>query len=134
MPFNPPRIEYVVFEAVSEVWSRRPEEFEEPPFEFFRAHLLKLPERYGYTRQFLWDNWSDLRKAIEECWRSKQPPESIPFALTSVFMRHATQQKNPAERILAARDELVRLNPVPGCGVLAHFSLGGSFPGNRSGS
>ncbi len=106
MPFNPPRFEYSVFEAMSEVWGHRSEEFEEPPFEFFRGHLLKLPERYGYARQFLWDNWSDLRKAIGECWRSKQPPASIPFALTSVFMRHATQQKNPVERILAARDKL----------------------------
>jgi hypothetical protein len=106
MPFNQPRFEHSVFAAITEVWGRRSQEFKTPPLDFFRAELKKLSKELGYTRQFLWDNWSDLRKAIEECWKSRQAPASIPFVLTSLFMRNVMQQKNPAERILADREKL----------------------------
>jgi hypothetical protein len=106
MPFNRPRLEYAVFEAISEVWSRRSEDFEEVPVEFFRAGLLRLSKKIGYTRQFLCERWHDLKLAIEECWKSKQAPAFIPFVLTSIFMRNTTRQKNPVERILADRDKL----------------------------
>ncbi len=104
MPFNQSRLDYAVFEALSEVWSRRSEEFEEAPVEFFRTGLLRLSKKLGYTRQFLCERWHDLKLAIVECWKSKQPPASIPFVLTSIFMRNATRQKNAAEQILAERD------------------------------
>jgi len=106
MSFDEARLHYRVFEVISNIWGRQSEEFEDPPVKRFRAQLLKLPKKLGYTRQFLCDNWSDLRLAIEECWKSKQPPASIPFVLTSIFMRNATRQKNPAERILAEREKL----------------------------
>jgi hypothetical protein len=106
MPFNQPRFDYSVFAAITEVWGRRSQEFKTPPLDFFRSELKKLSKELGYTRQFLWDNWSDLRKAIEECWKSRRAPASIPFVLTALFMRNVTQQKNPAERILADREKL----------------------------
>ena len=106
MPFNQPRLDYSVFEAMSDVWRRRSDEFEEAPVEFFRAGLLKLSKKLGYTRQFLCEHWHDLKLAIEECWQSKHDPTSIPFVITSTFMRNVTRQKGPAERILAERDKL----------------------------
>ncbi len=106
MSFNEVRLHYRVFEVISNIWGRQSEGLDEPPVERFRARLLNLPKKLGYTRQFLWDNWSDLRLAIEECWKSKEPLASIPFVLTSIFMRNATRQKNPAERVLAEREKL----------------------------
>jgi hypothetical protein len=106
MSFDEKRLSYCVFEVISRIWNRLPEELEEPPREFFRAELLKLSKNVGYTRQFLWNNWSDLKVAIEECSKLKQPSTSIPFVLTSIFMRNVTRQKNPAERILIERNRL----------------------------
>jgi hypothetical protein len=106
VPFNQPRLDYSVFEAISKVWRRRSDEFEEAPVQFFRAGLLKLSKKLGYTRQFLREHWHDLKLAIGECWQSKHEPTAIPFVITSTFMRNVTRQKNPAERILAERDKL----------------------------
>jgi diguanylate cyclase (GGDEF)-like protein len=106
MPFNEPYLHYRVFETISKIWGDQSQEFEDPPVRLFRTKLLKLSKKAGYARQFLCDNWNDLRLAIEECWKSKQSRESIPFVVTSVFMRNATKQKNPVERILAEREKL----------------------------
>jgi hypothetical protein len=106
MPFNHPRFEYSAFKAISEVWGNQPEQSQELPLDFFRTRVLGLSEEFGYTQQFLFDNWSDLRRAIQECWKSRRAPGSIPFVLTSLFMRMVTQPKNAAERILAEREKL----------------------------
>jgi TIR domain-containing protein len=121
MPFDPPRLEYSVFELLSEVWEHRLTDFEVPPIDFLRDEILKLPEKRGYRRQFLWDNWRDLSKAIDECWRSPSPRPvgSIPFALTSIFMRNVARQKDPAERILADRDKLMPLKSRGGSARLS---------------
>lgn len=100
------RREYRVFEVFSSICSRQSDRLKDPPLELFRAELLRLPKKLGYTRQFLWDNWHDLRAAIDECWKSEHAPASIPFVLTSLFIRNVMRQKNPAERILADRDKL----------------------------
>jgi hypothetical protein len=106
MPHNLPRSAYSIFEVLAEIWGRRSKEFE-GPLEFFRAELLKLSkEKFGYTRQFLYENWRDLRLAIEECWRSKYPAGQIPFVLASTFLRNATRQKDAAERILSEQESL----------------------------
>jgi hypothetical protein len=101
-----PSFEYQIWEVISEVWSRRPSEFKEPPLDFFRDELLQLPKTLAYNRQFLWDNWSDMKVALQECWTQKPNPTSVPFVLSTTFVRLATQQKNPAERILAEQDRL----------------------------
>jgi hypothetical protein len=106
MSFNEAYLHYRVFEVISKIWGDQSQEFEDPPIEFFQTKLLKISKKSGYARQFLWDNWSDLRLAIEECWKSKQTSTAIPFVLTSIFMRNVTRQKNPAERILAEREKL----------------------------
>jgi hypothetical protein len=107
MPHNLPRSAYSIFEVLAEIWGRRSKEFEGLPLEFFRAELLKLSkEKFGYTRQFLYENWRDLRLAIEECWRSKYPAGQIPFVLASTFLRNATRQKDAAERILSEQESL----------------------------
>jgi hypothetical protein len=112
MVFDPPRLEYSVWELISEVWHHRPADFEVAPVDFFRGGVLKLSVEFGHPRQFLWDNWWDLKNAIEECWRSPspRPAGSVPFALTSIFMRYVRQQKDPAERILAEQEKLVPLD------------------------
>jgi len=106
MPFDPPRLEYSVFELLSEVWGHRSKEFKVAPVDFFQSELLKLSEKRVYPRQFLWDNWRDLKNAIDECWKSTRPLGSVPFVLTSTFMRYVTRQKDAAERILAERERL----------------------------
>lgn len=109
MPFDPQRLEYSVLELISEVWRRRRKEFDNSPLEFFRAGVLKLPRNSGYPLQFLWDHWRDLRRAIDKCWESTRSPDSIPFALTSIFMGFASQPKDPAERILAEQEKITPL-------------------------
>ncbi len=111
MAFDPPRLEYSIWELVSEIWCDRPEDFEAAPVDFFKDRVLKLSGEYGHPRQFLWDNWWDLKNAIEECWRSPSPrlAGSVPFALTSIFLRYVSRQKDPVERILAQQEKLVPL-------------------------
>jgi hypothetical protein len=108
MPFNHPRFEYSVFETISALWDRRYKEFELPPVDWFRVEVPKLSKDIGYTRQFLCENWSDLKNAVTECWAIREPSASIPlpFAVTSIFMRNVRHQKNAAERILADREKL----------------------------
>ena len=107
MPHNLPRSAYSIFEVLAEIWGRRSKEFEELPLEFFRAEVLKLSKKeFGYTREFLYEHWRDLRLAIEECWRSKYPPGQIPFVFASTFLRNATRQKDAAERILSDQERL----------------------------
>jgi TIR domain len=106
MPFNHPRFEYSVFEAISTIWGQRSKEFEDPPVEFFRVEVPKLSKETGSTRQFLCENWSDLKNAITECWATKEPSAPFPFALTSFLMRNVRRQKNAAERLLADREKL----------------------------
>jgi hypothetical protein len=106
MPFNHPRFAYSVFEAISTVWEHRAKEFEDPPVEFFCTKVPKLSKETGSTRQFLCENWSDLKNAITECWATKEPSAPFPFALTSFFVRNVRRQKNAAERLLADREKL----------------------------
>jgi diguanylate cyclase (GGDEF)-like protein len=106
MAFNAAMLYYRVFEVIAQIWSHLPSEGEKPPLEFFRTELLKRSRTSDYSRQFLRENWRDLKLSIEECWKSKQPPGSIPFVLTSIFLRTATRQKDAAERILADHEKL----------------------------
>jgi hypothetical protein len=107
MTFDPQkRHEYCVFEVISRIWRRVPKDSEEPPVGFFRDELLKLPKKFGYTRQFLWENWSDLKLAIQECWTLNEPRASFPFVISSILFRNTLRQKNAAERILAQREKL----------------------------
>lgn len=107
MPFgSDPSYEYQIVETISEIWSRRPSDFKEPPFEYFRAKLLGLPKTLGYTRRVIWENWSDMKMALQECWKEGSNSASIPFVLSAAFLRLAMRQKNPAGRILAERDKL----------------------------
>jgi hypothetical protein len=66
----------------------------------------KLSKESGSTRQFLCENWNDLKNAIAECWATKELSAPFPFALTSCFMRNVRRQKNAAERLLADREKL----------------------------
>lgn len=111
MAFDPPRLEYCVWELISEVWRQRTTEFAVAPVDFFKDGVLKLDQKFGFNRQFLRENWRDLRKAIEECWRSTsaRPLGWIPFGITSIFLRNVTQQKDPSERVLGAQERLVPL-------------------------
>jgi hypothetical protein len=97
---------YRVFEVISHIWDRRPQEFEAPPIDFFRSELLKHPQKSDSTRQFMQQRWSDLKLAIEDCWNSVRDPLSIPSVITAIFMRNVSRQKNPAEQILAELESL----------------------------
>jgi hypothetical protein len=107
MQFNTPTLEYQVFEAISGISTRLPEEIKEP-LEFFRADLLRRSRTPNYTRQFLREHWRDLRLAIEECWKFKtDEPGPFPFVLCSIFVRNATRQKDAKEQLLSDREKLV---------------------------
>jgi hypothetical protein len=107
MPFgSDPSYEYQIVETISEIWNRRPVDFKEAPLEYFRAKFLALPKTLGYTRRVIWENWSDMKRALQECWKEDTNPGSFPFVLSAAFLPLATRQKNPAERILAERDKL----------------------------
>jgi len=105
MPSNQPMPTYLAFEALAELWDGRPQEIERGPVEFFRSEILNLPKKkFRYARQFLGENWRDLRLAVEECCSPKHQDASIPFLLTSALMRNVRRQKDAAERILAEHE------------------------------
>jgi hypothetical protein len=83
------------------MWKRHHGESKESVIEFFETQLPKLPKKLGYTRDFLLTSWRDLRLAIEECRNGKQEDGETPYVLTSVFMRDATSQKSPLDRMFA---------------------------------
>jgi hypothetical protein len=110
MPFNAAMLHYSVFEAVSQICSRLPQDTKQPPVDFFRAELLKRSRTSDYSLQFLRENWRDLQLAIDQCWQTEPAPSSVPFILTSIFMRNGTRQKNAAELVLAQRAKLEQVN------------------------
>ena len=106
MAFNHPRFEYSVLEVISTVWAHRSSDFQERPVEFFQIEVPRISKDAGYTRQFLCENWSDLKRAITEYCAIKDPTAPLPFIVASLFMRNVRQQKNAAERLLADREKL----------------------------
>ena len=97
---------YRVFVTIEEIWKHRSAEPAQAPVEFFRAGLLSLTKKHGYVREFLRENWRDLRFAIDECWKSNPSRPSVPFTIASLFVRNVTQQKRPIERILAEQEKI----------------------------
>lgn len=98
--------EYQIFNVLLQLCSQKPDFLIHQPADFLRQELLKLPKKLGYTRQFLWENWRDLKRAIKECHKSEPVPAAVPYLLTSLFLRYARESKNPAEQILAELDRL----------------------------
>ena len=101
------KLPYLAFQAISRMWDPRPKEFLRTPVDFFQGEVIKLPKKYGEAREHLCENWRDLRLAIEECWRAKDPAASIPFIVTRIFIKNRTQQKTALERVLADQERLV---------------------------
>jgi len=107
MPYDlDARLYYRTLEILRKVWKRRRTEFDQAPVEFFRTSIISLPKKTGYVRQFLCENWPDLRLAIEESWNSKHPQAYIPFAVTTSFIKLLLRQKNAVERVLADQERL----------------------------
>jgi hypothetical protein len=103
-----PHLWYRTFATIRRIWKRRATDFGEAPVEFFRNSLLKLPKKSGYVRQFLWENWRDLRLAIEEYWNPRDASESIPYIFTATFVQNFTRTKSSVEQVLAAQEKLIR--------------------------
>jgi hypothetical protein len=101
-----PHLWYRTFATIRRIWKRRDTDFSEAPVEFIRNSLLKLPKKSGYVRQFLWENWRDLRIAIEECWNPHHASESAPFILTAGFVQNFTRTKSSVEQVLATQEKL----------------------------
>jgi hypothetical protein len=99
--------EYCVYKIFATICHRQPVNLKGAPIAFFQTEIPRLPKKYGHARQFLLDNWYDLRAAIEECWETKRIRASIPFVLASIFILNVMQPKNPAERIIADRNKLI---------------------------
>jgi len=97
---------YRAWETLRKIWRRRPTEFAKAPVEFFESSVVSLPKKTGYMRQFLCENWRDLRLAIEQSWNAKDPPEYVPFVLTTTFLNLQSRQKNAVERVLAEQEKL----------------------------
>jgi hypothetical protein len=107
MPYDSePHLWYGVLETLTQMWECRSEEFNEAPVEFFRAGLLSMPNKRGYGRQFLCENWRDVRLAIEECWKLNLSGLAVPFTITSLFVRNVSRQKTAVESVLAAQERL----------------------------
>jgi hypothetical protein len=57
---------YQVFLAISRIWDRRAEGFQQAPNELFRTELIRLPKQHRAAEECLDQNWRDLGLAIEE--------------------------------------------------------------------
>lgn len=112
MLLNEPRLHYQVLEIILKLWRRRLGESKDSVVEFFRTQLPTLPKKLGYTREFLLENWRDLRLAIEESLSKKREDGEVPYVLTSIFMRNTRSQKNSLERVLADQEKLNLRNPL----------------------
>jgi hypothetical protein len=94
--------EYQVFLVMSAILKDQASDFSDGPVEAFRRALLKLP--LGSPGQpFFWENWGDLKSVIEELGNSSALD---PFHLTRMFLKKATRQKDPLEKILAESERL----------------------------
>jgi hypothetical protein len=107
MPYQQAGHHYQVLEVIVKMWKRRRGESKESLIELFKTGLPKLPKKLGYTRDFLLENWRDLRLAIEECLSTKHEEGEAPYALTSIFLRNTTPQKNALESMSAEQERLV---------------------------
>ena len=106
-----PRLDYQILRMILKLWKRHHDESKESLIEFFRGQLPKLPRKLGYARDFLLENWRDLKLAIEECLDRKHEGGEAPYTLTSIFMRNTRKQKSPLERVLAEQEKLKLLSP-----------------------
>jgi hypothetical protein len=106
LPHQEPRMHYRVLQVILKLWKQHPAGSKESLIEFFRAALPKVPKKIGYTRDFLLQNWRDLRLAIEECSSATYDAGEVPFAIASIFMRNTGTQKNPLDRVLIDQEKL----------------------------
>jgi hypothetical protein len=108
MLYQEPSLHYQVLKIILKLCKRYPRtcDSKEPLIELFRVQVRKLPRKLGYTRDFLWENFRDLRLAVEECLAVQHELGELPYALTSIFMRNTRTQKNSVERILAEQEKL----------------------------
>lgn len=107
MPYgSEPHLWYRTWDAIRKILKRTRTQFNDAPVEFFRTSILNLPKKFGYVRQFLRENWRDLRLAIEECQKSEHPAESVSFILTAKFIQNHSRQKTPVERVFADQEKL----------------------------
>jgi hypothetical protein len=106
MPYGEPRLQYQVLQAIVKIWKRRQGESVEYLVAFFKEQLTRLPKKLGYTRDFLLENWHDMKLAIEECAKKYGADGETPYALAFTFMKIATKQKTTLERLLAQQEKL----------------------------
>jgi len=106
MPPQEPRFHYRVLNVILKLWKRRPAGSKESLIEFVKSQLPKLPKKLGYARDFLLQNWHDLKSAIEVCLTTEQNEGEAPYILTSIFLKAAMSQKNPLEKMLADQEKL----------------------------
>jgi hypothetical protein len=106
LPHQEPRMHYRVLQVILNLWKHHPAGSKESLIEFFRAALPKVPKKIGYARDFLLQNWRDLRLAIEECSSATYDADEVPFAVASIFMRKTGTPKNPLDRVLIEQGKL----------------------------
>lgn len=106
MPLDMSRLHYQVLEIIVKIWKRRRRKPTDSVIELFKSQLLKLPKKLGHTRDFLLENWRDLKLAIEDC-PSREPEDGeAPYILASIFLRNTRNQKTPLGRMLAEQEKL----------------------------
>lgn len=110
MPPQEERLHYRVLKVILSVWKLHRRKSKESLIEFFKAQLPKLPKKVRNTRDFLLENWRDLRLAIEESLSRKHEDGEAPYVLTSIFMKNTLGQKNSYERMLADQEKLKNLD------------------------
>lgn len=72
----------------------------------FRAELLNLPKKETYPRESILSQWRDFRLAVEETSKSKHPQESIPYAITSAFLRNIARPKTFLDNVRDSDERL----------------------------
>lgn len=72
----------------------------------FQMELMKLPKKERYPRDFLCNQWRDLRLAIEEVCKTKHERGFTPYAVTSAFLRNVARQKTSVDSVLDAEEKL----------------------------
>ena len=102
-----PHLSYRLLCAINEIWRKRPENLVPHPVDFFRLGVLDLPSKHSSARDYLMKNWHDFKVSLEESWNPDSYfGDELPFVIARTFINVVSVPKSPAERIMAAKEEL----------------------------
>ncbi len=106
MPYeSESHLSYRLLCSINEIWRKRPTKPLDHPIDFFKEGVLDL--EHSSARDCLMKNWHDFKLAVEESWNpGSYFGDELPFVITRTFVSLVSESKAPAQRIIAAKDEL----------------------------